>query len=297
MVANLIRRALPFSVKLYLRRNVLNRYLKRLTLTRCDKDLIRFFEENTVRRPILLSGFVKSGNTWARFVIFNYFNILKNNAGRTLTYDELEAIDCRIINDDPSSVGRFEPVEPGFPVFYHTHVPYRKIYDYFDKVLYVYRNPLDVALSSYHFWRNREMPFEWALPALRERLLDVDFYVLHGIYPWIQYHKTTIGKSDVVLCYEKMRADPYGEFSNAFRLLGFDLDEAVLRKSIQMSSFENVRKMGRECNQLYGMGPPEGFKGEFTRSGESRQYVRELKPETTETARRILRRYGIDLDV
>ena len=41
----------------------------------------------------LLFGYPKSGNTWLRFLIFNYFNLILNkNVTSTLTYDHLNKI-------------------------------------------------------------------------------------------------------------------------------------------------------------------------------------------------------------
>jgi hypothetical protein len=93
-----------------------------------------------------------------------------------------------------------------------------------------------------------------------------------------------------------MKQDTFGEFVVAFNILGFNTDEDALRQSIEMSSFENIRRMGRETGQLSG-NTGKTLIGEFTRSGETNQYLSELESSTIETARKMLLRNGIDIEL
>lgn len=297
MIAALARRLLPFSARLAIKRNLLHRFLKGLTLTKQDKQLIAYFKNAKVTDAILLSGYPKSGNTWIRFVVFNYFNILNNHADRTFTYQELQDIQPHVVNDAPSFTKYFRAPETGFPVFYRTHVPYRGIYDYFDKVIYIHRNPLDVMVSAYHFWCARDVPFDYASPADREKFMQLDVYVQSHIHSWILYHKTTLDKCDAPMCYETMRQQPYQEFSVAFERIGIDFDEDVLLRAVELSSFENIKQMGKETGQEHGHASPEEFKGKFMRSGNTRQYVGLLDPETIKQTQRLMDEYGIDVDL
>ena len=49
--------------------------------------------------------------------------------------------------------------EIGFPFLYRTHKIYMNSYDLFDKRIFIHRNPLDTLISSYYFYKNREVPF------------------------------------------------------------------------------------------------------------------------------------------
>ena len=70
-------------------------------------------------------------------------------------------------------------------------------------------------------------------------------------------------------------------FIKTVNFLGWKLDNNLIRKSVGFSSFDKVKKMGKEKNQKYGNGPKNGkFKGEFTRSGVEGQFNSELKKET-----------------
>ncbi|MHC4617103.1 MAG: sulfotransferase domain-containing protein [Planctomycetota bacterium] len=240
---------------------------------------------------IVLAGHQKSGNTWARFVVYNYFNILLNNARETLTYDELNSIQCHTLER-----GETDSFRPGFPVLYRTHLPYVRAFSYFSNAIYVYRNPLDVLISLYYFQKNRTVPFQGYTALEKNRLQDINYFVLYHLTRWIFHYRSTRYKSDIVLSYERMKQDTFGEFVVAFNILGFNTDEDALRQSIEMSSFENIRRMGRETGQLSG-NTGKTLIGEFTRSGETNQYLSELESSTIETARKMLLRNGIDIEL
>ncbi len=50
--------------------------------------------------------------------------------------------------------------------------------------------------------------------------------------------------------------------------LKWNIDEDLIKKSIHLSSFDNIKKMSEIYSQKYGNAPKDGsFKGSFTRSG------------------------------
>jgi len=264
-----------------------------------DKIIVDHLKKNNAKRPVLQCGWRKSGTTWTKFVVFNYFNILINNADRTLTFNELAALDTHDLREGGG--GSVEPFEPGFPIYYGTHAPHRKIFKHFHSVIYIYRNPLDAIVSFYHNLMNRfpeSIRFSRFLSVSeREKMSDIDYFTLFYMPVWIYHYKSSIGKSDAILCYEKVKENPYKEFSHLFEKAGFKLKKELLQKSIEMSSSENLKKMAKEKNQIYGYNNPESFKGKFLRSGKVGQYHDELKPETIKKAREMLARYSVDVEV
>lgn len=283
--AHNLKKLLPFSLKSWVKYNILDNRINRE-----DKLIVSYLKK--LRKPVLISGFKKSGNTWTRFVFFNYFNVLVNNAQRTLTYKELEQTQSHMLENSSTA-----PFQPGFPELYHTHYPFRKIFKYFSKRVYLYRNPLDTLISYYHMLGNREMPFDGH--PLREvsRLRNLDYFVLYYLPYWVYHYKSTKDKADVVLCYEQTRENTFGVFKNAFECLGFPMDENALKQSIAFSSFENIRTMGRQAGQEKGCCNPNDFKGEFTRSGKSGQYLQDLQPRTIEKAQQLLTKHSIAIEL
>ena len=84
-----------------------------------------------------------------------------------------------------------------------------------------------------------------------------------------------------VINYSDLKNDAEKELNKTVKFLGLNLDNNLIRKSVEFSSFDKVKKMGKEKNQKYGNGPKNGkFKGEFTRSGAEGQFNSELKKET-----------------
>lgn len=226
---------------------------------------------------ILLFGFPKSGNTWLRFLIYNYRVLLINpDKNQTITYDRLNALQNNVMDRGTTYLSK-----KGFPLLYRTHKIYKKPYDLFEKKIFIHRNPLDTLISSYYFFKDREVPFPDDSENIRKKLHDIDFYVSYKIDFWIKFYNISIKHADFVMNYTEMRQDPETSFIQLLKFLDWDFDEELARKSVEFSSFNKVKKMGEEKNQKYGNGPKDGrFKGEFNRSGEESQFKHELKEET-----------------
>ena len=68
-------------------------------------------------KKILMYGYPKSGNTWLRFLIYNYFSLLKNNSlNNTITYDTLNRLQNNVLDRGNT----FIP-DSDFPLLYRTH--------------------------------------------------------------------------------------------------------------------------------------------------------------------------------
>ena len=226
---------------------------------------------------ILLFGYPKSGNTWLRLLIYNYLKLQDDhNLGSTISFDELNSQQNNVM--DRGSV--FLP-ENDFPLFYRTHKIYNRPYTLFNNKIFIHRNPLDTLISAYYFYKNRDIPFSDDPKNLRENLMDIDFYVSYKINFWIKYFRISVKKADIVMNYSDMKNDTRKELTKLVQFLNWDFDEGLIKKSVEFSSFNKVKKMGKEQSQQYGNGPKDGsFKGEFTRSGEEGQFNHKLKKET-----------------
>lgn len=226
---------------------------------------------------ILMYGYPKSGNTWLRFLLYNYRNLLINpEETHTISFDRLNSLQNNVMDR-----GTTFDVEEGFPLFYRTHKIVKKPYNLFDKKIFIHRNPLDTLISAYHFYKNREIPFSDDPKKLSTKLQDIDFYVLYKINIWIDFYRVSIKHADYIMNYSKMKINCMKELSELICFLNWDFNEKLIKKSVEFSSFDKVKKMGEEKDQKYGNGPKDGtFKAEFTRSGEEGQFRDELKKET-----------------
>ena len=225
---------------------------------------------------ILLFGYKKSGNTWLRFLLYNYRELLMNPCvEETITYDRLNSLQNNILDRGTTFLS-----EDGFPIFYRTHHPYSSSYNLFDKKVFIHRNPLDTLISSYYFYRNRKVPFFDDPNSIREKLFDIDFYVIYKIDGWIDFYKESIRHADIVMSYSEMSVNCEEAVSRLIDFLDWDLNQELVRRTVEMSSFNKVKRMGLEMNQKHGMGPKDTFKGDFTRSGKEGQFHNELTEET-----------------
>jgi hypothetical protein len=275
---------IPFRLK-----SAFKLYFKGRFLTKNDRKVVAYLARKNVKNAVVMSGYRKSGNNWFNFILYNYFNILSNGAEETLTFEGLNELNCGNLEGGVTS----EPAA-GFPHYYYTHEPYRRIFDYFYKRIFLYRNPLD-AFVSYYFNQKARIPAFSDFPSFeRKRLHDIDYFVKFNMPLWMYHYKSNIGRADAVVCYEKMKKDTFEEISTAFRIAGFRIEEDALKKSIAMSSFDNIKQMAKEKNQLYGSSNPRNFKGEFMRSGKVGEYKDILKPATIAKAQDMLQRNFID---
>jgi len=248
---------------------------------------------------VLICAIQKTGSTWIRFVMFNYFNILNNGATETLTFDELKKIhDVRRkkgfrkghphVNKEVHTT----LYEDGFPQIIHTHIGYNgtafvknfpkaiynKYFNQFDKIIYGFRNPYDTMISYHQFIFNRNrIPYRKINMNLKQRLEDFTTYYLGR---FIKHVKETMHRADIVLNYDKLRKDPSG-FAEAIKLVDGTIDMNVFSKAVEISTFDNIKKMSIEVDQPYGVGGPL-YKGFFCRDGRSGQYKEVMSKELIE---------------
>lgn len=255
---------------------------------------------------VLLNGIQKVGNTWTRFVIFNYYHIKNHGATKTLNFDELEAPHLlRVIK------GIDYPYADGFPLVFHTHLTYtgygifdtdyhpkhHYYFDSFDKKIYLYRNPFDTMISYYYFMMFRTTPEPFGAGVTKEELKkmkNIDGFTEFYLPRWIRHVKTTMHRCDLVLDYDKLREDPSG-FWDALELLDDgEIDEDIFWKAIEMSSFESIKYMSEKTKQVGGLGMPY-LKGYFCRDGRSEQYKEVMKAGLIDYIKDECKRNGIEI--
>jgi hypothetical protein len=79
----------------------------------------------------------------------------------------------------------------------------------------------------------------------------------------------------LVVRYEDLLADPYGEFGKIARKLGITTEEARIRRAVEHASFKTLQQMERET----GFIERSDFSEKFFRSGRSGAWKDALTPE------------------
>jgi len=180
-------------------------------------------------------SYPRSGNTWTRFLIANLVYPEKN-----VGFTNIE----KLIPDTSSQSNRALKSTPR-PRIIKTH-------EYFDhryrKVIYIVRDPRDVALSYYDFQR-KYMQIDDAYPLeqyvedfVQGRLISIDWGTwAENVSSWIY----TRGKSKnfLLLRYEDMMQDTTRELTRIAQFFGIEAAPTHLQEVIDRSSADRMREL------------------------------------------------------
>lgn len=182
-----------------------------------------------------LVSYPRSGNTWTRFLIANLLH-----PSQPVTFANIE----RLIPDCEAMSSRFLK-STSRPRIIKSH-------EYFDhryrKVIYIVRDPRDVALSYYDFSRKYRQ-IEDAYPLTKfvsdfvgGRLSSFDWGSWgENVSSWFY---TRNGRPDFLLLrYEDMQAGAERELSKVASFLGIEASSEKLKAAVEHSSADRMRKL------------------------------------------------------
>lgn len=224
---------------------------------------------------VWLASFPKAGSTWVRFFLCNLV-CLTEQGGRHVDFPVLDAM--------MPALG-FSPLHRPWPHqviprTVKTHRPYlRPLFGRAGRAVYIARDPRDIMVSYYHFCRaNRRYdvtePFS---DFIRDSRLGLEACLTHFL-SWEPH-------IDLLLQYERLRQDTYDEFRRLTDFLQADVDEAIIRESIERSSFAQVRAV----QERSGLSQPGAFEPEyrFARKGISNEWLDYFTPRDVEYYRQL----------
>lgn len=182
---------------------------------------------------VFIVSFPKSGNTWTRFLIAN------------LLHPEEPATFGNIDRLVPESEGltRNELKRMSRPRIMKSH-------QYFDprfrKVIYIVRDPRDVAVSQFHFYRKRRrITDDYPIQQFVTRFVagDTSDYGSWGdnVVSWLATRQNS--PNFLLLRYEDMVANTLESMMQVATFLGVKATPDLLAQAIQRSSVEEMRKL------------------------------------------------------
>jgi hypothetical protein len=253
-----------------------------------------------------LASYPKSGNTWMQVLLTNYLrraeqpadiNSLDSGpiAGARRVFDDHVGIEASDLTQD--EIERYRPMvyeqmsdQATEPLFLKVHDAFtytRYGYPLISKaatagVIYLLRNPLDVAVSYAHHDATsiERMVHKMADPdfalvdspqtlhnQLRQRLLTWGGHVTSWVdEPGLRLH---------LVRYEDLQADPIAGFTGVVRFCGLDDDAVRIARAVDFSRFERLQQ--QEAEHGFAVKTPRA--ASFFRKGISGSWREALTPE------------------
>ena len=251
---------------------------------------------------IWISSYPKSGNTWMRFLISNYyfnkdnkfnFQIADNNI---LMFPQIsimkKIVDKQSIIQNPFNISKYWlelqkkiHIEGGNVAFFKNHNALVSIdeneftnTDLSLAAVYIVRDPRDVVIS-YAYYRN--MSFDKIISNLCDDKLFYNINSNHG-FPYVEilgswsYHYKSWKNGlpnmpRIIIKYEDLLKDCFGQLNNTIDFLSKILKHKKDKNKIQFSVDNSEFNLLRHGEKKFGMQTNEG-KNSFFRSGKKGQW-------------------------
>jgi aryl sulfotransferase len=270
-----------------------------------------------------LASYPKSGNTWMRLLLTNYLrntdqpadiNSLDGGpiASARQAFDDHVGLEASDLTQD--EIERYRPFVYEQMSEQASEALFLKVHDAFTYtrfgyplisktatagVIYMLRNPLDVAVSFAHHSAS-------TVERMVRKMGEADFAFLdnpHQLYnqlvqrllTWSGHVLSWVdepGLRLLVVRYEDLQADTAAAFTGVLRFCGLDIDPPRLEKAVRFSQFEQAQKQEAE----YGFGEKMPGAESFFRRGQVGSWRDELNPELAQKLiadhARVMQRFG-----
>lgn len=197
------------------------------------------------RNKVFIASYPRSGNTWMRFLVANYFNndpVTFENIGR-LVPDMHQSMFWRFHN----------------AIAVKTHSPYRTK---FGRSIYLVRDPRSVAISYYDYQIKRCMT-----------ALDFNSWLIRWVVygdkwgKWDDHVESWLNEATEVVKYRDIIENQSGTLHYLIETI-FEVEPtfADIQKAVRQSDFNRMRKMEEKASaiQLIRKADPEEWMGVLT---------------------------------
>lgn len=199
-------------------------------------------------------SFPKSGRTWLRYILANYYNLV---FGTELSLN-LDAV-----------------AEDGACKIKFTHDLNHLNFHKDKKLIVLLRNPKDVIVSHYHHIVERAMRF-------KGNFGDFVKSKKYGFKNLLRYYDCLEEKIEnrnrIIIHYESMKENDFNEVERIIDFLGVKKDVISIKKACESSKFDRMRQV-EERNELNDCRLSKLNKGRKVRKGKVGGYKDEVSPE------------------
>ncbi|XP_066432972.1 sulfotransferase 1 family member D1-like isoform X2 [Eleutherodactylus coqui] len=194
---------------------------------------------------LLIATYPKSGTTWVSEVVdlmLQNGDVAKSQRGAI--FERVPFLEYAV-PDMPSGTEILDAMDS--PRVIKTHLPAHLLPSSFwekkSKIIYVARNPKDVFVSYYHFYR---MSYVHPDPGTLEEYLESFLKGTVAFGPWSDHvkcwWKIRQQKDVLYLFYEDLLEDSKREIRKVMKYIGKDLPEDVLEKIHQRTTFKTMKE-------------------------------------------------------
>jgi Sulfotransferase domain len=228
---------------------------------------------------VWIVSYPRSGNTWTRFLIANLIA-----GGETVDWSNIERrVPDIYFNHDPQLLSLPRPR------YFKSHEAYRPNYR---RVVFIVRDPRDVAVSYYHFVRKANMlPVDASMDGFIKKFINgkIDPYGSWGenVGSWLGARR---GSSDfLVVRFEDLLENTTLELVRIADMLGIAADEQLLHHCVENSRADHMRELEQAQRGEHVFLKSSRPDISFVRAAKSGQWRSELPPDA---AREIERTWG-----
>jgi alcohol sulfotransferase len=189
----------------------------------------------------VLASYPKSGRTWFRFILSNYFaevNRLDAAIDLHTTFSVVPNLDLDPQRGLPAF--KYEHLRPTLPKIAVSHLPYSSRLFQAKPVIFMVRDPRDVLVSSYFHATRHKHRFSGPIGVF---LANPEQGALHLIRYLNGWAEGLPQHPHFILSYEALSAEPEQMTASVLSFLKLKPDAAAIRRAVEFSRFEAMREI------------------------------------------------------